>query len=296
MSAAVGGARSSHTHVNGVELHIVEAGEGPALVLLHGWPHTWRVWEPVLPRLAREHHVLALDLRGLGNSGRTAERFDAAAVAEDVSGVLATRNVDTAAVMALDASVPAAFLLAMRHPERVRRLVLMESLLLPLPGAEEFLAAGPPWWFGFHAVPGLAETVLVGHEDTYVGWFLDAGTVRPPGIGPVLRRAFVDAYTGASALRYGFEYYRVGAVNARLIEEATESGRLTVPTMAVGGNAVGDALYRQLSGVADDLVGHVVPDCGHIVPLDAPDALLDLVVPFLRDEARGTRPEPGRWG
>ena len=96
---------------------------------------------------------------------------------------------------------------------------------------------------------------------------------------PALRRAFVDAYAGT--LRCGFEYYRVGAVNAQLIEEASAGSRLTVPTMAVGGNAVGDALRRQLSGVADDLVVHVNPDCGHIVPLDAPDALLDLVGPFL---------------
>lgn len=276
------GARSTHTRVNGVDLHLVEAGEGPALVLLHGWPHTWRVWEPVLPRLAREHHVIALDLRGLGDSGRAVGRVDAEAVADDVRAVLAAKGADAASVMALDASVPAAFLLAVRHPERVRRLVLMESLLPPLPGAEEFLAAGPPWWFGFHAVPGLAETVLAGREEAYLGWFLDVGTVRPPGIDPAIRRAFVDAYTGTRSLRCGFAYYRVGAVNARLIEEATAHSRLTVPTMAVGANAVGEALHRQLSGVADDLVGHVVPDCGHIVPLDAPDALLDLVLPFLR--------------
>src|SRR5207253_9387374 len=101
----------------------------------------------------------------------------------------------------------------------------------------------------------------------YVGWFLDAGTVRHPGVDPAVRRAFVDAYTGTRSLRCGFGYYRAGPVNARLVQEASAAGRLAVPTLAVGGNAVGHALHRQLQGVADDVVGHVIPDCGHIVPL-----------------------------
>ena len=81
-------------------------------------------------------------------------------------------------IVRIHAGAPPAFMLAMRQPAQVRRLVLMESLLDGLPGADRFLAAGPPWWFGFHAVPGLGETVLAGHGGEYLDWFLRAGTVR----------------------------------------------------------------------------------------------------------------------
>ncbi len=134
-------------------------------------------------------------------------------------------EVCSADVVGIDAGTPPAFLLAMRRPDLVRRLVVMESLLGGLPGAEAFLAQGVPWWFGFHAVPGLAETVLTGHEARYVG-------ARP----------------------------------------------------------VGRALERQLGPVADRLVGHVIEDCGHIIPLHRPGGLLRLLEPFLAPGPPGLPP------
>ncbi|HEY0938439.1 MAG TPA: alpha/beta hydrolase [Trebonia sp.] len=176
----------------------------------------------------------------------------------------------------------------MRQPHRVRRLVLLESLLGRLPGAGQFLAAGPPWWFGFHAVPGLAETVLAGHEDEYLDWFLRAGTADGTGIEPAVRDAFVRAYRGTEARRCGFSYYRAGRTNDQQITAAAGAGRLRVPTLAVGARPVGNSLYRQLEPVTDQLTGHLIEDCGHLIPLDRPDELLDLLIPFL-----SVRPDSG---
>jgi pimeloyl-ACP methyl ester carboxylesterase len=145
----------------------------------------------------------------------------------------------------------------------------MESLLGSLPGAEDFLGAGPPWWFGFHAVPGLAERVLIGHEAEYVTWFLTAGTLGR-GVPPDIRDAFADAYTGPDALRCAFSYYRALPTTARQISDAVSSARLTMPTLAIGAHPVGTALARQLRPIAEDLTARVIPDCGHIIPLDRP--------------------------
>lgn len=265
---------------NGITLNVATAGTGPPVLLLHGWPHTWQLWSAVLPRLAAHHRVIAPDLRGLGGSVRAAG-YDARTLAADAGGLLDSLGETSAAVVAIDAGVPTAFMLAMTAPHRVHRLVVMESLLGTLPGAERFLAGGPPWWFGFHAVPGLAETVLTGHEGAYLDWFLTAGTHQGREIDPVVRDAFVDAYTGTEALRVGFEYYRAGPTNSQQISAAVTHRRLTVPTMAVGAHPVGDSLYRQLLPVTDDLIGHLLDDCGHLIPLDRPDALLDLLIPFI---------------
>lgn len=266
--------------VNGIEVGVTITGEGPAVLLLHGFPHTRRLWAEIVPRLARRHRVIAPDLRGLGESERPPDGYDARTLAADAEALLDALDEPTASVVGIDAGAPPAFVLAMRRPGRVRRLVLMESLLGRLPGAEEFLAGGPPWWFGFHAVPGLAETVLTGHEAEYVDWFLDAGT-RGRGLPREIRDHFVAAYTGRDALRAAFEHYRAMPVSAGQIADAVASGRLKVPTMAIGAHPVGDALARQLRPIADDLVTHLVEDCGHIIPLDRPDALAELLEPFL---------------
>ncbi|WP_199527945.1 alpha/beta fold hydrolase [Kitasatospora sp. SolWspMP-SS2h] len=269
--------------VNGVELNVALAGSGPAVLLLHGFPHTWELWTDVMAGLSDRHRVIAPDLRGFGASGAGTTGSDAGTLAEDAAGLLAALGVRSAAVVGIDAGAPPAFLLALRRPDLVRRLVVMEAVLGGLPGAEEFLAGGPPWWFGFHrAASGLAETVLEGREAAYVDWFLDAGTLGD-GVRPALRDAFVRAYTGRRALSRAFSSYRALPESAARIERAVAAARLTVPTMALGARPVGTALERQLRPITDDLTGHLIEDCGHIIPLHRPDALLALLRPFLAD-------------
>ncbi|MER8223596.1 alpha/beta hydrolase [Streptomyces sp. NPDC094143] len=266
--------------VNDVELNVATAGRGPAVLLLHGFPHTWRLWTHIMGDLASQYRVIAPDLRGFGDSARPAQGYDGGTLASDAEELLRALGVVSATVVGIDAGAPPAFLLAMRRPGLVRRLVLMESLLGRLPGAEEFLAGGPPWWFGFHGQDGLAESVLLGHEETYVGWFLDHGTLGR-GVRPDIRAEIVRTYVGREALRGAFGPYRATASTGRQIEAAVASSRLTVPTMTIGAHPVGPALERQLRPHAEHLETHLMKDCGHIIPLDRPEALLDLLRPFL---------------
>ncbi len=269
---------------NGIEVNVAVSGAGtrPALLLMHGFPHTWQLWSAVIGPLSEHYQVIAPDLRGLGATTRAADGYDAENLATDAEALLAALNIDSAAVVGIDAGAPPAFLLAMRRPDLVRQLVLMEALLGRLPGAEDFLSGGAPWWFGFHAVPGLAETVLTGHEPEYVDWFLAAGT-RGRGIPADVRDAFAAAYTGTESLRCAFEHYRAMPTTARQIDDATAGGRgrLTVPTLAIGAQPVGPALYHQLRPIADDVTGRDIAECGHIIPLDRPEVLLALLTEFL---------------
>lgn len=265
---------------NGIEINVAIAGQGPAVLLLHGFPHTWRLWTHVMDGLADRFRVIAPDLRGFGASTRAVDGYDAGTLAADAEALLHALGESSAAVVGIDAGAPPAFLLAMRRPGLVRQLVVMESLLGPLPGAEEFLAQGPPWWFGFHRAPGLAESVLSGNEDRYIDWFLDEGTLGQ-GVEPALRAAFLDAFNGSEALRCAFSYYRALPSSAGQILDATRGGRLTVPTLAIGAQPVGRALEQQLRPVTDRLVGRLVENCGHIIPLHRPDELLRLLNPFL---------------
>jgi pimeloyl-ACP methyl ester carboxylesterase len=266
---------------NGIDIEVAMAGQGPALLLLHGFPHTWQVWQPMIPQLARTRRVIAADLRGLGGTTRAADGYDALTLSRDAEALLDALGAGTADVAAIDAGVPPAFMLAMRRPDLVTRLILMEATLGRLPGAEGFFAAGPPWWFGFHAVPGLAETVLPGHEDAYLDFFYRAGTHDGRGIDPAIRDAFIAAYAGRESLRCAFEHYRAMPATARQISDLTARTRLRVPTLAVGARTVGDALHRQLTPIADDLRGTIIPDCGHIIPLDRPDQAAMLLTSFL---------------
>ncbi len=269
---------------NSIQINVAVTGTGPAVLLLHGFPHTWQLWQGVMDALAPSYRVIAPDLRGLGATERPEGGYDAGNLAADAIALLDALGERDAAVVGFDLGAAPAFLMAMRYPGRIRQLVLMEALLGRLPGAEDFLRDGPPWWFGFHAVPGLAESVLTGHESAYIDWFLTAGT-RGRGVPADLRTTFLAAYSSSDALRAAFAHYRAMPQTAHQIDKSVAATRLRMPTLAIGAHPVADALARQLRPNADNLTDHVIPDCGHIIPVDGLPALLPLLEEFLKQRA-----------
>ncbi len=275
--------------VNGTELNVAIDGSGPAVLLLHGFPpHTWELWTDIMAGLSDRYRVIAPDLRGFGASGPATSGYDAANLAEDAAALLTELGESAASVVGIDAggrrrpssspSVTPTRPAPRRHGIRTGRAARRRGL----PGRR------PPWWFGFHAAePRLAETVLEGHEAAYIDWFLRTGTLGD-GVPSAIRDAFVRAYTATGALSRAFSYYRALPDSALQIAQAITTTRLTVPTMAVGAQPVGTALERQLRSVTDELTGHVIEDCGHIIPLHRPHALLELLNPFLAGERTST--------
>lgn len=257
---------------NGIEVHCVVAGQGPAMLLLHGWPFTWFTWHRVMPELARTHTVIAPDLRGVGGSDKPAGGYDGVSLSEDAAGVLRHLGVAQATVVGHDLGVGVAFQLAARHPTLVQRLVLMESIVLGAPEAERFMNT-PPWWVAFHNVPALPETVLVGREGAYLDWFYTQLSHQLRGISPRSRDAQVHGYLGREALRGGFEHYRAFGPTTEQGRIAS-SQRLRMPVLALGGELVKDVLYQQMRVVADDVRGGVIERCGHIIQEERPDEFL----------------------
>ena len=267
--------------VNGIRIHYATAGQGPALLLLHGWPFTGHTWRLVWPLLAERYTVIMPDLRGIGQTSRPATGYDSRSRAADAAGLLQHLGFDEAAVVGHDLGVEIAFMTALAYPRLVRKLVLSEAIVGGLPGAEGFLK-NAPWWFSFHAVPDLPERVIAGHEAAYLDWFYQHSTYQQRGIAAEARATYVAAYTGEDALRGGFAHYRAFPENARQVSEAVAQGRrLRCPTMTLCGNVVGEVLFNQLRAVADDLVGQLVPECGHVVQEEQPVEFVRILSAFL---------------
>ncbi|MEF8906434.1 MAG: alpha/beta fold hydrolase [Haloarculaceae archaeon] len=278
-------ARPEPTHgsayVNGVELHYVRAGEGPPLLLLHGWPQTWYEWREVIPPLAEEYTVIAPDLRGMGDSGKPREGYDKRTVADDTRELVHELGFEEVAVVGHDWGMPTAYAYAARYREEVQALAVMEAML---PGVREDDKLGMLWHVRFHQVRDLPERLVSGNEETYLKWFYREGAYDPSAIDREALDEYVRAYSAPGGLRGGFEYYRAYDEDAEHNKEHTEED-LEMPVLALGGEASFRSMpVEDMEAVATDVDGEVVERAGHWIPEERPDYLVERLRGFL-DEA-----------
>lgn len=265
--------------------HYVEAGPatGRPLLLLHGWPQSWYEWRHLIPPLAAAgYRVVAPDLRGLGDSGRPAEGYDKKTVAGDLRALLAHLGIERFLLVGHDWGGPTAFALAASLPQAVERFVLVD-VVIPGDGGD-FSQGGARWHHAFHRTPDLPEALVAGREEAYLGWFYREFAYRPDAIPPEAQAEFLRTYRQPGALRAGFAYYRAlpqdAADNAAWL---AAGNRLAMPCLGIGGDkARGRAREPEesLRRVAGDVRGLVIPDCGHFVPEEQPDRLLQALRAF----------------
>lgn len=277
-----------YAELSQVRMHYLEAGSGSDVVLLlHGWPHTSHAWRHVIPKIEGRHRVLAPDMRGLGDSSRPATGYDIKSVAGDIIELLDALAIERFSIVGHDWGGPVAFAVCLLAPLRVKRLSVIDVVL---PGDGRTAGGnqgGLRWHHAFHRTPDLPEALTVGREAAYLNWFYKEYSERAGAVSAEDLAEYVRTYSQPGAMRAGFEYYRsVELSNTFASEVIAKHGKLRIPTLTVGGGAGrgrGPEVAESVCLVAENVTSHIIPDCGHLVPEEAPDELNNLLVPFLGD-------------
>lgn len=283
------GFRHRYADVNDVKIHYVTGGAGPAVVLLHGFPQTWYEWHRVMPALADEYTVIAPDLRGLGESSRPAPDYEAQNVAEDIHGLVQSLGFDRINLVAHDIAGAPAYAYAVRYPQEVKRLVMIETVA---PGfmAESGGDPGKYWHMGFQMTPDLPEMLIAGKEREYLKWFFNNFAASPNALTEDEIEHYVCAYSADGAMHAAFEHYRA-------MPKAAEQNRknfkekLNMPVLALGGEkSMGDLPLNSLRLVAEDVRGGTIDGGGHWVASERRDELVQQLLTFFAE----ARSETGR--
>jgi pimeloyl-ACP methyl ester carboxylesterase len=272
-----------------VRLHAVIGGHGPPLLLVHGWPETWYAWRLLMPALARDFEVIAVDQRGRGLSDKPQDGYDTATLAGDLVALMEALGHHRFAVVGHDTGFVIAYALAADHPDRVERVALAE--VPGSPGA----APSPPvfvpgpindrlWHLPFNRLEKINEQLVEGREDIFFGWEFDAAARKLPDD---VIAYYVSGLSNPDSLRGSFGFYR--ALDTTIAQdEQRKSRRLTMPVLAIGGAAsFGEHVGQALQLVADDVQSVVIPDTGHFVAEEAPDEMLAALTAFLAPHRDG---------
>ncbi len=226
------------------------------------------------------HTVVVPDLRGFGLSSKPDGGYDKKTQAGDVTGLLDALGIKQTALVSNDMGSLVAFAFAAQHRDRVTRWVQIEA---PLPGIgpwEQITSNPKAWHFGFGG-PDM-ERLVAGRERIYLDHFWNDFSADPADISEEMREHYTALYALPGAMRAGFAQFAAFAQDAIDNMVLLEKGKLTVPVLAVGGEASGGARTETIMQfVADHVEGAIIPAAGHWLMEENPEATVTLIQQFL---------------
>jgi pimeloyl-ACP methyl ester carboxylesterase len=280
----VPGVEHRDVEVRGVRLHVAEAGAGPPLILLHGWPQHWWCWRHVIPRLAERYRVLAPDLRGWGwSAAPSGDDYAKATFAADILALMDSEGLDRVRIIGHDWGGYTAFLIALDHADRVERLVALD-IAPPWIGPPRPRHLAVPLFASYQmllATPVLGPRVMT-RGPRFVRRILRGGSGRRTVWRDEELDVYADVLREPARARASSSCYRTFLTREvpAALRDAPEPGELEVPTLLAMGEE--SPLRRALDPrPSRNLRVERIAGAGHFLPEEAPGDVLDLATPFL---------------
>ena len=272
--------RTEEISTNGAILHVRIGGQGPAVVLLHGFAETGDMWAPLAAELAPDHTVVAPDLRGMGLSSRPQGGYDKKTQGNDIAGILDALEIDQTAIVTHDIGNMVGYAFAAQYPDRVTRFVIMDA---PLPGVgpwDEIVRSRALWHFSFQGPD--AERLVAGRERIYLDRFWNEFAADPKSFGEAAREHYATLYAMPGAMHASFNQFAAFDQDAIDNRAFVAKGQLSMPVLAVGGEqSFGPTMAVVMRAAATDVTELVIPNSGHWLMEEQPAATIAAVRAFL---------------
>jgi len=266
--------------VDGLQFHYLTAGNGPAVILLHGYTQTSRMWRPIIPLLAEKFTVIAPDLPGIGDSGIPPDGLDMKSAATRVHALAKSLGIEKARVVGHDIGLMVAYAYAAQFPSEVEKLVVMDAFLPGVAGWEDVYNNPGIWHFRFNGPT--PEALVQGRERIYYEHFWnDFAADKTRSIPEADRVAYAAAYARPGRMRAGWAYFVSFSQAAKDFAVLSQT-KLTMPVLAIGGEkANGTLLGQQMKLVATNATMLVLKNTGHWVLEEQPKETTAALLNFL---------------
>jgi pimeloyl-ACP methyl ester carboxylesterase len=266
---------------NGTQLYVRVGGQGPAVVLLHGFGDSGDMWAPLAARLVKDHTVIVPDLRGMGLSAHPDAGYTKKNQAADIAGVMDSLKIQQAELVTHDIGNMVGYALATLYPARISRWVVIDA---PLPGIgdwDNIIRSPVLWHFNFRGPD--EERLVKGRERIYLDRFWNELSADPNKIDEATRQHYASLYARPHAIHDAFEQF--GAFSQDAIDNKAllaDRGKLALPVYAIGAEkSFGTGMADDLRFVASNVEVGIVPHSGHWVMEENPQDTMDLVMTFL---------------
>lgn len=289
------GFKNGFANVNGTRLHYVEGGEGTPIILMPGWPQTWWSFHKIMPKLAENHHVIAVDIRGMGSSDKPEGGYDKKNMAVDIHELIKSLGYEKAHIVGHDIGAHITYSFAVQFPTATLSTTYLDVSALPASIADlklvpekvvtgEFRDNFFIWWFAMHQVDNLPEELIEGRAYIYLDWFWDSLLYKQDALTDRDRAVYANAYNSKDGIRGGNGWYK--AFPQDLKDNASYPEKIDVPALGIGGLGnpiLVDFMQKRLT---NPRLEHIV-ESGHYIAEEAPEKVTRSMLEFLKSvEAR----------
>ena len=266
--------------VDGLKIHYLTAGRGPAVILLHGYTQTSRMWRPLIPKLIDKFTVIAPDLPGIGESDIPKDGIDMKSAAMRMHALAKSLGITKARVVGHDIGLMVAYAYAAQFPADVEKLVVMDAFLPGVPGWELAYDSPDFWHFRFHGPT--PEALVQGRENIYFAYFWnDLAADKNHSLSASDRTSYVAAYSRPDRMRAGWAYFASWPDTAKEFAQMAQT-QLTMPVLSIAGEkASAVILGPQMKRVATDVKVIGLPGAGHWLMEERPKETTDALLAFL---------------
>jgi pimeloyl-ACP methyl ester carboxylesterase len=273
-------AASRVVKIEGKKIHYLTAGQGPAVVLLHGYTQTSRMWRPLMEKLRDKFTVIAPDLPGIGDSDIPRNGSDMKTAAIRIHELAKSLGVTKARVVGHDIGLMVAYAYAAQFSAEVEKLVVMDAFLPGVQGWELAYNNDNMWHFRFHGPT--AEELVKGREKTYFAYFWnDLAADKRRSLKPAHRNAYVAAYSRPGRMRAGWAYFAAWPDTANDFAQMAKT-KLTMPVLSIAGEKASAAILGpQMKLVSTTVTAVDMKDTGHWLMEERPEETMEALIAFL---------------
>lgn len=266
--------------IQGAKIHCLIAGTGPAVILLHGYTQTSRMWRPLIPSLSTKFTVLAPDLPGIGDSAIPADGMDLKTAAVRIHALAKSLGLAKTRIVGHDIGLMVAYAYAAMYPDEVEKLVVMDAFLPGIAGWESAYDSPDFWHFRFHGQ--YPEMLVQGRERVYFAYFWnELAADKTHSVPAADRKAYVAAYSRPGRMRAGWAYFAAWPQTAKDFADLSKT-KLKMPVLAIAGEkASAGALFPQMKLVANNVTVIGLKDTGHWLMEERPRETMDALLKFL---------------
>jgi pimeloyl-ACP methyl ester carboxylesterase len=271
---------SRSADIDGAKIHYTIGGSGPAVVLLHGFAETSKMWTPILPTLGAKFRVVAVDLPGIGESSIPSGEIGMKSAAIKIHDLVRSTGIEKARIVGHDIGLMVAYAYAALFPSETEKLAVMDAFLPGIQGWEPIYNSPKYWHFRFNGPT--AEALVRGREKIYFAYFWDGlAADKNRSIPKADRKAYIAAYSRPRRMRASWEYFVSWPQAAKDFADLSQT-QLNMPVLSIGGDqSLGEALAAQMKLVAKNVSVAIVKNSGHWILEEQPKQTTDALVSFL---------------